>query len=70
MNADEVRKIMNRSRTMNYIINAANEGKSSVEIPRDYVDRNYLESQGYKVTGGEHQLHEYCTVSWEKHWRE
>ncbi len=70
MNADETRNIMNRSKAMNYIINAAQQGKSSVEIPRDYVDVNYLTSQGYTVTGGDHQLAEFRTVSWEKHWRD
>jgi len=70
MRADEVRNMMNRSKAMDYIIQAANQGKSSVEIPRDYVDRTYLEQQGYKISGGESQLSEFCTVSWQLHWRD
>ena len=70
MRAEDARMMMYRNRAMDYIAQAASQGKSSVEIPKDYVDRRYLESQGYRITGGEHQLAETCMVSWEIHWRD
>lgn len=70
MRAEDARNMMNHNRAMDYIAQAASQGKSRVDIPKEYVDRRYLESQGYRITGGDHQLAETCTVSWERHWRD
>jgi hypothetical protein len=70
MRAEDARNMMIRNRAMDYIAQAASQGKSRVDIPKEYVDRTHLESQGYRITGGDHQLAETCTVSWERHWRD
>lgn len=70
MEAKEARAIMGRSIAMEYIERAALRGEISVNIPKHYVDRGYWESKGYRVTGGEHQLADNCTVSWERNWRD
>ena len=70
MRAEDARSMMNNNRAMDYIAQAASQGKNRVDIPKQFVDRQYLERQGYRVTGGTHQLQENCTVSWERHWRD
>ena len=70
MKAEDVRSIMNNSRAMDYIAQAASQGRSRVDIPKQLINRQYLERQGYRIIGGIHQLSESCTVSWERHWRD
>jgi hypothetical protein len=70
MRAEEARNMMNYNHAMNYITQAALQGKSKVDIPKQYVNRQYLEQQGYRIEGGVHQLDETCTVSWERNWRD
>lgn len=70
MRAEEARNMMNYNRAMDYIAQAASQGKSKVDIPKQYVNRQYLEQQGYRIKGGVHQLAETCTVSWERNWRD
>lgn len=70
MRADDARNLMNTSNAMNYIQQACIQGKQSVSIPIEYVNREHLQSLGYKISGGTHQRAETCTVSWEKHWRD
>jgi len=70
MRAEDARKMMKQNIAMDYIVQAASQGKSKVDIPKEYVDRAYLEQLGYNIKGCEHQLADTCTVSWEKNWRD
>ena len=70
MNAEEARTLSQRGKMLGYIQKACLQGKQKVEIPIRYVDYEYLEENGYRVSGGNHQRSETCTVSWERHWRD
>jgi murein L,D-transpeptidase YcbB/YkuD len=70
MRAEDARNMTKANRAVDYIARAASQGKTRVEIPKELVDRNYLESQGYRVIGSSHQLADSVTVSWERHWRD
>jgi hypothetical protein len=70
MRAEDARRMMSNNRAIDYIVQALSQGKTSVEIPKQFVNREYLHSLGYKVIGGTHQRSETCNVSWERHWRD
>lgn len=65
MRASEIRNMMNHNAAIQYIIQAANEGRTSVRVPKGVVNRANLESLGYNV-GSNHQQADTILISWKK----
>lgn len=63
MNAQQARELTDNTIAMEMITQAAMMKKTEVKIPKQHVNREYLVSQGYKVSGN-HQMISELTVSW------
>ncbi len=71
MQAKDLLQISNNTKVKEILIEAANQGKYSVDVPSYLVDHKYWTNQGYRITGyGYTQLSDTCNFSWEKHWRD